>query len=292
MKLLLSIGLFSALMFLNAFQAGHKNELSPESNNAATEGQALLTKNESNDTGLSNDHPAVAAVKEEVTEHTSSPESPAGGVSHQIWDALLRQYVSAGGTVDYRSLKEDRAKLEQYLDHLAANPVQSNWSRNEKMAYWINAYNAFTVKLIIDNYPLSSIRDLHGGNPWDVKWVELGNKTYTLNQIEHDILRPQFKDPRIHFAVNCAAASCPPLLNRAFTSGQLDQQLDRQATSFINNSNYNKLRRDQVRISKIFEWYRQDFGNLTGYLNKYADIDIRPDAKIEFLEYNWNLNDG
>ena len=87
----------------------------------------------------------------------------------------------------------------------------------KKMAYWINVYNAFTIKMIVDNYPVSSITKLHGGKPWDVKWIELGEKKYSLNEIEHNILRPQFKDARIHFAVNCAAQSCPPILNKAWT---------------------------------------------------------------------------
>lgn len=210
--------------------------------------------------------------------------------THEIWDALLKEHVSAGGQVDYAGFKSDKARLQRYLDQLAAAAPQSGWSRNEQMAYWINAYNAFTIKLIIDNYPVASIMDLHGGKAWDVKWIKIGDRTYTLNNIENDILRPQFKDARIHFAINCAARSCPPLLNRAFTAAELDQQLNHQAKSFINNPAYNKIRPDQAKVSRIFEWYAQDFGNLVNYLNRYANSKIKPDAKVEYLEYDWALN--
>ncbi len=215
---------------------------------------------------------------------------PASGVSHELWDQLLRRHVGEEGKVDYAGFKKDQAMLQRYLDLLAANPMQENWSRSEKMAYLINAYNAFTVQLILDHYPLASIRDLHGGNPWDVKWIRLGDRTYSLNQLEHDILRPQFQDPRIHFAVNCAARSCPPLLNRAYTADSLDRQLGRQTKAFINNPVYNQLGKKEVEISKIFEWYAGDFGNLIDYLNRYAEIDIASDARIRFREYDWALN--
>lgn len=213
------------------------------------------------------------------------------GVSHQIWDELLRAHVSSAGKVDYAGFKKDEAKLNRYLQKLSENPVQDDWSSSEKLAYWINAYNGFTVKLIVENYPVSSIRDLHGGNPWKVEWIELDGKTYSLDNIEHDIIRPKFNDPRIHFAVNCAAQSCPPLHNHAYTAGKLDQQLDQQTRRFINNPKYNKLSPDRVALSKIFEWYAQDFGNLTSFLNKYAEADIKEDAKVTYLEYSWKLNE-
>ena len=171
----------------------------------------------------------------------SSP-GPAGGpvkepepFSHELWDDLLRKYVSPAGKVDYAGIKAEQARLQQYLDLLQADPPRKDWIHNDKMSYWINAYNAFTVKLIVDNYPLASIRDLHSGNPWDVQWITLGGQTYSLDQIENEQLRARFADARIHFAVNCAAASCPPLLNRAFDGKQLDQQLDGQARKFNND---------------------------------------------------------
>lgn len=212
------------------------------------------------------------------------------GPDYSIWNKLLEKHVSSKGQVDYKGFKEDAAQLDIYLEELAQNPVQSDWPRAHKMAYWINAYNAFTVKLIVDNYPVKSIRNLNEGNPWDVKWIKLGNKTYSLNNIEHDILRPQFNDARIHFAVNCAAKSCPPLANQAFTANNLEELLNKQTRQFINNGTYNNLSTNEVRISKIFEWYKGDFGDIQAYLNKYADKKINEKAKVSYQEYDWALN--
>lgn len=212
------------------------------------------------------------------------------GPDHSVWNNLLEKHVSENGKVDYEGFVKDKKLLETYLADLAQFPVQEEWPRNHKMAYWINAYNAFTVKLIVDNYPLKSIRDLHKGNPWDVKWIKLGNKTYSLNNIENDILRPKYKDARIHFAVNCAAKSCPPLLNKAFRANNLDQLLDQQTKKFINNSRYNQISTKSVKVSKIFEWYGKDFGQLTDYLNKYSKTNISKGTKIEYTEYDWALN--
>lgn len=224
------------------------------------------------------------------TEEVSRPPTPSKP-QHQAWDQLLQKYVSTSGKVNYNGFKANQAQLQAYLDDLAAHPIQNNWSRDEKMAYWINAYNAFTVKLIVDNYPVSSITKLHGGKPWDVKWIKLGDKTYSLNNIENDILRPVYKDARIHFAVNCAALSCPPLLNRAWTAQNLQSNLNAQAQKFINNAQYNQVSTDKVVISKIFEWYATDFGSsIVTYLNQYSGTKIKADAQVSYQAYNWQLN--
>lgn len=211
--------------------------------------------------------------------------------SHEAWDALLKKYVSATGKVNYKGFKADKSKLEDYLKILSSNAPEESWSKAEEMAFWINAYNAFTIKLIVDNYPLSSINKLHGGKPWDQKWIKIGGKTYSLNNIENDILRPKFKDARIHFAVNCAAKSCPPLLNAAWTASNLNSNLDAQAKKFINNSAFNKLSEKKVEVSKIFDWYKEDFGDLPAFLNKYASTKVGAKAKVVFLEYDWSLNE-
>ena len=230
---------------------------------------------------------------------TGSPNAPAAaeapkGVkvitpSHKQWDALLGQYVDSNGLVDYAGLKKNEAKLDAYLATLAkATPIDL-WSHNEGLAYWINAYNAFTFKLILNNYPVGSITDLDGGAPWKVKWIKLGDKTYSLNNIEHDIIRPRYGDPRIHFAVVCAAKSCPPLLNKAFKPDMLNLQLDAVTRKFINNSNFNQVNGD-VRVSKIFDWYKEDFGNLKDYLNQYLGQKIPTGKEIGFMDYDWSLN--
>ncbi|MFT6708403.1 MAG: hypothetical protein ACJATF_003264, partial [Flavobacteriales bacterium] len=212
-------------------------------------------------------------------------------VDHSPFDALLRKYVSNSGKVNYKGIKADQSKLDAYLKTLAEKTIQSDWTKAEKMAYWINAYNAFTIKLIVDNYPVKSITDLEGGKPWDRKWIKLGTKTYSLNNIENDILRPKYKEAAIHFAVNCAAKSCPPLLNRAWTKSNLKSNFKKQATAFINNPNYNKISGGKIEVSKIFDWYKVDFGNLIDYLNKYAATKIDAGAEIGYMEYDWRLNE-
>ncbi len=230
----------------------------------------------------------VTVTKPPVVEEV--PVATLAAPSHSGWNTLLTQFVTSSGKVNYKGLKAKQKDLEAYLKLLADNPVPSTWSRNEKMAYWINAYNAFTVKLILDNYPLSSITNLSGGKVWDKKWIQLGGKTYSLNNIENDILRPRYKDARIHFAVNCAAKSCPPLLNRAWTASNLNTCLDRQAKQFINNSQYNKVSADKVVISKIFEWYAADFGDIVTYFNKYSTTSINANAQVSYQNYDWALN--
>ena len=207
------------------------------------------------------------------------------------WDTLLQRYVTPTGKVNYAGLKADKAALEAYCKTLSDNPAQDSWSREEKMAYWINAYNAFTIKLIVDNYPTKSILNFDGGKTWDVKRIKLGDKKYSLNQIENDILRPQFKDARIHFAINCAAKSCPPLHNRAYTADNLEATLEARTKAFVNDVKHNTLTASKAQVSKIFDWYGADFGDLKKYLNKYADTQLKSNATVTFNEYNWDLNE-
>lgn len=232
-----------------------------------------------------------AAAVESAPEVAEQPrEIVAISPDHKPWETLLQKYVDANGLVDYASWQKDQSKLDVYLATLAANPPLALWSHNERLAYWINAYNAFTIKLILKNYPINSITDLDGGDPWKVKWINIGDKTYSLNNIEHDIIRPRFGDSRIHFAVVCAAKSCPPLLNRAFDPEVLNLQLDVVTRKFINHSKYNQVNGD-IRISKIFDWYREDFGNLTDYLNRYLSKAVPADKAIGFMDYDWSLNE-
>lgn len=230
--------------------------------------------------------PPAPRVEEESTPAPAAKTQP----EHTAWDELLRNNVSSSGQVNYRSLKSNVAALDAYLEELAQYPPQSDWSKNEIMAYWINAYNAYTVKLIINNYPVSSIKDIDGGNPWGTKWIKIGGKTYSLNQIENDILRARYGDARIHFAVNCAAASCPPLYNRAFTANNLNSNLQRLTRKFINNSSYNTLSAEKIEISKIFEWYAADFGSVKDYINGYTDTTIGDNTTVVYKEYDWGLN--
>lgn len=211
--------------------------------------------------------------------------------SHDQWDVLLKKHVTSSGKVNYAAMKSDLKDLEAYVTYLESFASQDGWTRNERLAYWINLYNAATVRLICQNYPIASITNLNGGKPWDDKIVQVGLKAYTLNDIENKIIRPVFKDARIHFAVNCAAKSCPKIMNSAFTASALNRQLDKQTTSFINSSE-NNIQADKIEISKIFDWYGSDFesGNIIDFLNIYSNITINKDASIVFKAYNWDLN--
>ena len=209
---------------------------------------------------------------------------------HSKWTELLESHVSDNGIVDYKSIKDNEDALKAYLNQFIKIHPENNWSRSETLAYWINAYNAFTVKLIIDNYPIESIRAIE--QPWDKKFIPIDGELLSLNHIEHKILR-QMGEPRIHFAINCASVSCPKLLNEAFTADQLEQQLDKVTKAFINSAK-NNITKDHIRISKIFKWFAEDFkqsGSLIGFLNDYSDIQISEKAKTSYLEYNWNLNE-
>lgn len=210
---------------------------------------------------------------------------------YKAWDTFLKKYVSATGDVDYKSIKANKKELDAITKTFSATSVLSSWSKSDQLAFWINAYNAFTIDLIVNNYPLKSIQGLDGGKPWDVKRINIGGKKYSLNNIENDIIRPQFKDARIHFAVNCAAKSCPPILNGAFFGKTLDTQLDEVTKKYINNANYQTITDSSMSLSKIFDWYAQDFGDIRIFINKYSVVKVNKNSNIKFRDYDWSLND-
>jgi hypothetical protein len=206
---------------------------------------------------------------------------------HSAWTALLKKYVKAGN-VDYKGIKAD-ADFEAYLKSLRAGAPAANASREVSMAYWINVYNAFTIKLIADNYPVKSIKDINKGEPWKKKWIVIGAATYSLDQIENEILRPKYKDGRVHFAINCAARSCPPLRSEAFTAAQLDAQLEEQTTNFVNSS-ATVVSGSSVKLSSIFDWFKGDFGDVATFLRKYSRTKIGDKPTISYQTYDWTLN--
>jgi hypothetical protein len=208
-----------------------------------------------------------------------------------IYGSLLEQFVNEKGNIDYKGIKKSRGKLNVYLKTLSENLPKKDWTKEDKLAYWMNAYNAFTIKLIIDNYPTKSIKNIK--NAWSTRFFKLGKKWYNLSEIEHKILR-KMNDPRIHFGINCASYSCPPLYNRAFTANNVNAELDNLARNFINNKQYNVISENTIQLSKIFQWYAKDFkteGSLIDYLNKYSDLIIDKNAKKSFKKYDWNLNE-
>ena len=210
-------------------------------------------------------------------------------IDHDALDALLVEHVDAAGDVDYRGLLAEREVLDAYLEGLAETDPAA-LTRDGQLAYYINAYNAATLDLILDNYPVASITDLDGGKPWDVQRVELGGQTYSLNEIENDIIRPTFDEPRIHFAVNCAAASCPPLRAGAFTADALDAQLEEQTRAFLNDPAYTRVVDGTAEVSRIFDWYGADFDDVAAFVARYRD-DVTPTTEIAFAEYDWSLNE-
>ena len=223
--------------------------------------------------------------------HAQNAE-PAPVFSHYAWDTLLQRYVDAKGRVNYRGFIGDRAALQSYLDSLTAHPPQPDWQHNDRLAYWLNAYNAFTVALICDHYPLKSIRDLDKGKTWDVKRIPIGDKMYSLNDIENKIVRPEFKDARIHFALNCAARSCPPLHNRAFTAENLQGALTGRTRAFVNDPKSNAIGAEGIQLNKIFDWYAADFGDLYSFLKKYYRGQMPAEkTPISYKEYDWRLNE-
>lgn len=212
---------------------------------------------------------------------------------HKGYANLLQKYVADNGLVNYKGFVNDKPALNEYLKSLSDNPPKSSWSDNQKLSYWINVYNAFTIKLIVDHYPVNSILSINEGKPWDLSFIPVGDKMYTLNQVENDILRKEFDEPRIHFAINCASISCPKLLNKPFDAALLPSQLNSVSKAFVLNTEKNNLSANMVKISKIFDWFKDDFktsGGVIGFLNTYADVKISTSSKVTYKEYDWNLN--
>ena len=232
-----------------------------------------------------------------VTLFTFAQKAP----SHNQWDKLLKKNVNASGMVNYKNFQKDKTELDSYLKILNENPPQSSWSENEQKAYWINAYNAFTVSLILQHYPVKSIKDIGPAiqipfvnTPWDIKFFKIGNSKYDLNNIEHKMLRKKFNDPRIHFAIVCASMSCARLSRDAYTGDKLEAQLEAAGKDFLNDKAKNNIRTDKADLSKYFTWYQGDFtkkGSLVDFINKYSQTKINANTKISYLDYNWSLNE-
>ena len=220
-------------------------------------------------------------------------------VDNSLYGDLLNKYVK-DGVVDYEGIKTDEARLNQYLDLLENIEVDS-LSRAEQFAFYVNAYNAWTIKLILSAYPeIKSIKDL--GNifrsPWEKEIVRINGRVLTLDDIEHKILRAQFKDPRVHFAVNCASKSCPPLIAQPYEGSTLNRQLNNATRAFINDPKSNYLRDNKLYVSRIFKWFSEDFNdNILGFFLKYGEGDFKKELeakkdtlKIVYLSYDWSLN--
>ena len=238
--------------------------------------------------GLSSKGLPAAEVPAELDSETITSEVI---VDHSAWNSLLQKYVSKEGLVNYKGFAKDVQKLDAYLQLLAENKPTKDWSAQEQLAYYINSYNANTVKLILNNYPTKSIKDIDGA--WTKDIVNIGDVKISLGGIENSILR-KMNEPRIHFAINCASISCPKLLNEAFTASKINEQLDKVTKDFI-NSDKNEISKNSVKLSSIFDWYKKDFiadGNsVIDYINQYSQVKVAKATTISYKEYNWNLNE-
>ncbi len=247
--------------------------------------------------------PAVA-----MTEAYDKPAADQEGVfDHSPFDAILSKHVDADGWVDYGALAEDAEGLDTYIASLADAPFDA-LGRDEKLAYLINAYNAFTLRLILDHYPIKSIKDIPSAKRWDAKRWGLaggnsgGGGTYSLNQIEHELIRPKFVEPRIHFALVCAAYSCPKLRNEAYTGEQLEAQLRDQAVYTHTHDRWFRFdqAKDTVYLTALYNWYGGDFESVADSVLDYvadqvpdlrASMDSGRVPKVRWLDYDWKLND-
>lgn len=223
----------------------------------------------------------------------------AQGVDNSIYKALLENHVK-NNRVSYDGFQRDQALLDQYLDILSAVDPDT-LGRNHRFAFYMNAYNAFTIKLILTRYPeINSIKEIGSffSGPWSKKFISLNGRNVSLDYIEHEVLRPVFKDPRVHFAINCAAKSCPPLFNRPFEGDRLETQLDRLTREFINDPKSTFVKDNTLFVSKIFDWFDEDFNdNPLHFVRQYAgerlkkDLDAAgSDIRVSYLRYDWSLN--
>lgn len=216
---------------------------------------------------------------------------------HSLYGEVLAEFLQ-DGNIDYASLKHDHLKLDRYIKKLAELKPEFliSMSDSERIAFYINVYNALTLKVIIDNYPVKSIKDIPG--VWDSIKFKVSGKELTLNQIEHDILRKEFKERRIHFALVCASRGCPVLSKEPFNGDNLEEQLDREAYIFINDKTKVRLDKDRdiIYLSSIFKWFKADFGDVIKFIGKYLpedDIEFIKSRmpKIQYLNYDWSLNE-
>ncbi|RKE98410.1 uncharacterized protein DUF547 [Ichthyenterobacterium magnum] len=211
--------------------------------------------------------------------------------NHSSWNNLLQKHVTNHGVVNYKGFKKDAKILRNYIASLGELKPNDDWTKQEKLAYWINAYNAMTIDLILRNYPINSIKDID--KPWEQRLWKLGNKWYNLDEIEHQIIR-KMNEPRIHFALVCAAKSCPKLHNKAFTGLSLENDLTMLTKGFLADKSKNDITQNNLKLSKIFKWFAKDFkidGSLIDFLNQYTDVNISDKAKKSFKDYNWYLNE-
>lgn len=251
--------------------------------------------------------PMAGPSSKELKNWKISSSSSTKTVDHGSWDKILKKYISNKNGVNLfaygKVSSADKKSLKSYIDQLK-NTDPRELNRKESMAYWINAYNAITVDVVLDNYPVKSIKDIKSGiftsGPWKTDIFKIQGQHLSLDNIEHGILRAVYKDPRVHYAVNCASYSCPNLAKKAFTGSNLESLLNQGARDYINHPRGVSVESDgDLKISSIFNWFKEDFGTketkVIEHLKKYAQPSLK--AKLDSFngsvsyDYGWDLNE-
>ena len=259
---------------------------------------------------------ATGMFHDPIERHYTTPEHMLMDISlvdHSLFDALLKEHVNDQGFVDYAAIKMG-SSLDDYLAVLSTvNP--EGLSNEEAIAFWLNAYNAYTIKLIIDNYPVGSIREISPlrikglrlaipkiNSPFEYKLARINGVAYSLDDIEHGVLRRKFNEPRIHFALVCASISCPSLRKEAFTGDRLDEQLTDQARAFLRDPSKNRIDEGEtIYLSRIFDWFQKDFAaskaGLQKYLAQFFEGELKNQLedglfRVKYLKYDWSLNES
>jgi len=247
---------------------------------------------------------AIAIIFSKVFAFENLKPESSSDFDYRSLNSVFNKYVE-NGLVNYSGISNDNA-LNDYLNSVKTFDPNSITDNTARLTFWINAYNAFTIKLITDYYPVKSIMDIKkkaGENPWSIDFIEIGGKFFSLDEIEKDIIIPEFGECRIHYALVCAAISCPPLRSEAYLPDKLSAQLDEQATIFINNKSYNYLNRknNTLYLSMIYKWYGSDFrdcsGSVVNQIAEYINEDDREFMKkrktdnVNYLKYSWKLNE-
>lgn len=234
------------------------------------------------------------AVLLSVSSHAAEPD-------YRLWQELLSRHYDPARGMDYKGLKANKAALDRLRQQMAAVDPAS-LSRPGQLAYWINLYNVSVVGVVVDNYPVESIRDISTDpivrlNVFKKPYVRVKGGTMSLDDVEHKKIREPFKDPRIHFAINCAAESCPPIRPEPYVGARIHQQLDDQARRFLDATV--RVEGDAVHVSKIMDWFEDDFerwgGGTLAFLRKHLSPEkarkIGAGAEVEYDDYSWKLND-
>ena len=258
--------------------------------------------------------PPAIAQQNATGSDTEGAHAPAASFRYDAYARLLGRFLTEDGRVRYAELQADPSDLNSFLEQLAAASPESHPglfpAEEAQMAYWINAYNAFTLKGVVDRYPLKSIislRTLYGQRFFKPRRYTAGGRKISLNDIEHEILRQRFREPRIHFALNCASASCPPLRREPYLPATLDRQLEESARLYMHSSEGFQWKKGKLYLSALFKWYKDDFlkslapdgeeiPTVADYAAQYLPEEdarrVRAERpKVKFLKYNWSLND-